>query len=164
MLKQNTKDASGQLLAWHYTTGQNFRLIVVDGFLCPTSVGVVPPERPAVWFSLNQRFEPTALKGTIDQDTGLNRPVSIDEMYEYGGGLVRFGVPPAQLFTGSAMRRRLRMSGKTWRGLAAAGRNVGAYPQQWFATPDPLPVSGLVVDVMNDAGRWERVQQVGEPA
>lgn len=79
-------------IVWHYTTGEKFALILADGEIVPATEGLdveqtaefiaeleeiiatggakdvaVPyRERPAVWFSKRQTWEPTATKGIYD--------------------------------------------------------------------------------------------------
>lgn len=72
-------------MAWHYTTGNKFPLIVADGLIRPAAIGVKPPERPIVWFSLAQHFEMTARKGLMNE-AGQFRTASIQETREFGGG------------------------------------------------------------------------------
>ena len=83
-------------IAWHYTTGQKFEQIAETGFILPASIGVKPPERPIVWFSLNQNFELTARKGWCDV-AGFVRTLSVQETREAGGGLVRLGLDASKL-------------------------------------------------------------------
>lgn len=149
------------VLAWHYTTGERFQLIVASGLLVPAAAGVVPPERPVVWFSLAQDFEPTALKGAVEPN-GKRRTMTLQEMREHGAGLVRFGLAPHALLTGDALRRQARINRATWAALRAAGRRVGADPGFWFGSLEALALADLVVDVEEGAGRWVRVQ--GTPA
>lgn len=61
------------MLAWHYTVGMWFQAIRLSGVLLPASSGVRPPERAILWFSLDQKFEPTARKAWIDNSSGQVR-------------------------------------------------------------------------------------------
>lgn len=153
--------ARTDVLAWHYTTGEKFRAIVASGYLMPTGALVKPPERPVLWFSLNQQFEPTARKAAID--AGVFRTLSVDETGRHCGGLVRFGLSPRKLLTGEKLRTRARIARPLWAGLCQVGIEQKADPALWFGCLDAVPVGSLAVEVMNDAGDWEQVQ-AGEGA
>jgi hypothetical protein len=148
--------ARSDVLAWHYTTGEKFVKIVASGYLMPTGVLVQPPERPVLWFSLNQRFEPTAQKAVIEG--GAMRILSVEETGQLCGGLVRFGMSPRKLLTGDKLRTRARIARPFWAGLCRAGVRQKADPAHWLGCLDAVPVDRLVIEVMNDAGEWERVQ------
>lgn len=120
------------LMAWHYTTADCLQGIEASSIIRPAIAGIPLSERPVAWFSLNQRFEPTAAKGLIDPVTRVQRSATIAEMMEFCGGLVRLGVPVRELLTGEALRRKARISNSTWRQLCAAGAACGASPSQWF--------------------------------
>ena len=100
--------AGHEVLAWHYTTGEKFKAIVTSGYLKPTGILVKPPERPVLWFSLNQQFEPTARKAAIEG--GAYRVLSVEETGRHCGGLVRFGLSPRKLLTGDKLRTRAPVS------------------------------------------------------
>ena len=148
--------ARPDVLAWHYTTGEKFKAIVASGYLMPTGILVKPPERPVLWFSLNQRFEPTARKGAIEG--GALRTLSIEETRQHCGGLVRFGLSPRKLLTGDKLRTRAHIARPLWAGLCRVGIQQKADPALWLGCLDAVPVERLAVDVMNEAGEWERVQ------
>jgi hypothetical protein len=73
-------------IAWHYTTLQKAHSIEADGKLRPATTGVPANEKPILWFSLAQEWEPTATKGIVNKGTGENRNLTIAEMIEYTGG------------------------------------------------------------------------------
>lgn len=151
--------AERDVLARHYTTGEKFKAIVASGYLMPTGVLVKPPERPVLWFSLNQQFEPTARKAAIDG--GAYRVLSVEETGRHCGGLVRFGLSPRKLLAGEKLRTRARIARPLWAGLARIGIQQKADPALWLGCLDAVPVEHLAIDVMNDAGEWERVQRGG---
>lgn len=148
--------AGHDVLAWHYTTGEKFKAIVTSGYLKPTGILVKPPERPVLWFSLNQQFEPTARKAAIEG--GAYRVLSIEETGRRCGGLVRFGLSRRKLLTGDKLRTRARIARALWAGLCRVGIQQKADPALWLGCLDAVPVEHLAIDVMNDAGEWERVQ------
>lgn len=146
-----------KVFAWHYTTGQNFLSITESGWLRPATAYVVPPEKPVLWFSLNQQFEPTALKGLADN--GVYRGATLEETYTIGGGLVRFGVSPHDLLGGERLRKRAHIDRRVWAGLAAVGIKAGADPALWMGTTTAIEASLTVIEVREShSGAWVRVQ------
>lgn len=144
-------------LAWHYTTGELFTEIMESGLLMTTSAGCPEHERPVLWFSMNQRWEPTANKAIID-DYGY-RGLTMQETKEYGRGLVRFGFPYTQLVPWIKLWKEAGMLPEHKRALEKTGRKQGANPYHWHGVFRDIPVSEiLVVEVMNDKDQWERVQ------
>ncbi len=90
--KQNADDK----YCWHYTTGEKFQAIA-DSNALYTEAKTTPHARiegmlDAIWFSVNQKWEPTATKAMMDESTGQLKQVSFGKMRQLGGGLVRFGV------------------------------------------------------------------------
>ena len=140
------------MMAWHYTIGQRFLPIMESGLLMPTKIGVTPPERPIVWFSMHQEFEPTARKWDA---TG--RVMDVLEMIRVGRGLVRFGSEPKRLLAGEALRKKARMLPRVWTGLAARGIAQGANPDDWCGTVVPVLVDRLVIEVTDADFKWVRV-------
>lgn len=150
-------------LAWHYTTGNLFKLIVEDGFILPAATAVFPPERPIVWFSINQQFELTARKWQVSKD-GTSRILSVQETRKYGGGLVRFGLDSRRLmpWKGGCLRKAAVMSYTIAKKLEHAGIAQGANPFEWFGSLDVIPISKCVIEVMDASGKWVEVPQGGE--
>lgn len=142
-------------LAWHYTTGDAFLEIVKSGFLITTSEHCPQHERPVLWFSMNQRWEPTAAKGIVENFQ--RRTASMQENKELGNGLVRFGYPHSKLIPWVELWKQVGILPAQKRGLEKAGREQGANPYHWYGCFHEIPVDQLVVEVMNDFDQWERV-------
>lgn len=149
-------------LLWHYTTWQCFENIVDDGVIRPTTAWIADEERPIVWFSSNQEWEPTSTKIYVPHD-GEARRLSKEELRVRGNGLVRFGVNrrTARL-DWTAMKRLSGMSRDTARELKVIGRRLGSKPEWWFGSFDPVPRSEWVAIDVLDEGRWVRVFRDGE--
>lgn len=143
-------------LAWHYTTGECFLRIVEMGMLIPTGIGSTPPERPVLWFSKRSDFEPTAIKAV--SHLGEVRQVSLQEMYEMGRGLVRFGYPTGRLLPWIKLREKAKIPAQLWGPLERAARRQGGNPDDWWGTTKGLHVDSLVVDVMDESMAWQRVR------
>ncbi|WP_038214371.1 hypothetical protein [Xenophilus azovorans] len=142
------------LKAWHYTTKARAVDILGDSILKPSSTGVQPPEKPVVWFSLNQRWEPTANKAIVHN--GALRTLTMTETHTVGGGLCRFGIDANKLLTGGALRRRASISHATWIGLTRHAQSGD--PRDWFGHVGPLGIHGLELQMLLDpAGEWETI-------
>src|SRR5580658_7140991 len=116
---------------WHYTTGEKFKQIVADGFIRCATVNVPPNEKPIVWFSTNQEWEPTANKMVYRE----GKPVrcTIEETEQRGEGLVRFGVAPETApHDWSALKESSGMSGRMAQGMYQAAIEQGARPGDWW--------------------------------
>lgn len=157
-MKTNTNDEGPEELVWHYTTGECFLQIVRMGRLLPTGIGSTPPEKPVLWFSNHPHFEPTAIK-TVSH-LGEARQLSLQEMYEMGRGLVRFGYPTRRLLPWVKLRKKAKIPTQLWDPLERVARRQGGNPDDWWGTTQGLDVESLVVDVMNRSMTWERVRSL----
>jgi hypothetical protein len=139
---------------WHYTTGENFVQIVTDDAIKPATEHVPKSERPIVWFSLNQWWEPTANKGRRTSD-GRIVTATMLEMCELGCGLARIGVDPETApYDWKTLRELSGMSPAMARGLYNAAIKQGARPGEWRGTFESVPQSQwTAVEVLQD-GRW----------
>lgn len=143
---------------WHYTTGQNFKQIVMSGVLLPTAKGVKPPERPILWFSADQYWEPTANKGMLGPG-GKIRSLTMLETRQYGGGLVRFGYDAAKCLRGEDLCTAARMKPKIWKGLIKVGLEQLADPVNWYGTTDAVVLGDInAIEVMDDSLQWVKVR------
>jgi hypothetical protein len=144
------------MIAWHYTTGQKFLAIVESGYLKPTNIDVRPPEKPILWFSLNQKWENTANKAILEADGEIKR-LSMQETRRLGGGLVRFGIKPNVLYLGNQLRIKASMSASIWKVLCKEGLKQNAKPSEWCGSLKPIPINKLFIEVMNKDFVWEKV-------
>lgn len=119
-------------LAWHYTTCVHLAAILQSGKLIPTGVGIESDERPALWFSMNQSWEPTANKAVHTPDGSVHQLKTMREVHEVMG-VVRIGVDPAKLklIGFDSFVRRSGISRTEASNLKAAGRKIGANPYDW---------------------------------
>jgi hypothetical protein len=150
---------------WHYTTGENLVQIVTDDAIKPATEHVPKNERPIVWFSLNQWWEPTANKGRRTAD-GRTVTATMMEMCELGGGLVRIGVAPETApYDWRTLRELSGMSSAMARGLYNAAIKQGARPGEWRGTFESVPqAQWTAVEVLQD-GRWVPLEQaMGVPS
>jgi len=164
---------------WHYTVGVKWELIEKSGVIKQATSGIPKGERPAVWFSTRQDWEPTATKGAlpkavfdqVDPKTGeaiidmkkLARheltQYSFEEMRRELKGMYRIGV------TGTAAPHSwsdfVQLSGVD-RVIAAAlvstAKERGADPEDWWCSFDPVPKSEWRSVEILFQGKWEPVE------
>jgi hypothetical protein len=141
--------------AWHYTTGEAFISIVESGVLRQATAFVPKNQRPVLWFSLNQDYEPTAAKAIMSEDGTIsfgNR----ESTRQLGRGLVRFGLDPKRLVTWRHLKKRAGIPSQLARALEASGRAIKARPDDWLGSFDAIGIEELVVEVWYE-GSWIRV-------
>ncbi|OEZ83366.1 hypothetical protein JAB6_29430 [Janthinobacterium sp. HH104] len=139
-------------IAWHYTTGQKFALIQKNGVLRPAHIGVLASERPVIWFSTNPVFEPTAAKAFVVD--GVRRMLTVREMYDLAGGVVRLGCRISRLKSGADLRKAAKMQPAIWNVLASVGKRLGASPAEWWGYVGALMLDDVTVEMMNDDLTW----------
>lgn len=143
------------MIAWHYTTGEKFELIQQSGMLLPADIGVEPPELPIVWFSLAPYYENSARKGIPDESGQAYRAATVEEMYELGDGLYRFGCPISKLLTGERLRKAAKMSMIQWKRLLKMAQHMKATPGDWWGLPGGnLEITGLRIEKMGPDMKW----------
>lgn len=151
--RQCPGDPRSTATVWHYTVGMHAEKILQFGLIRGATQHVPVNERPVVWFSMDQDFEPTATKLKIQN--GVTTSMSISEMIELGRGLVRFGRPPRTLFTGETLRKRARITSREWAMLKSAGLRMGADSRNWYGSVEPVDASLCTFEVMTKSGKWE---------
>jgi hypothetical protein len=144
-------------MVWHYTTGTYLQQILKTRVLRPTGAGIARGERPALWFSKEQYWEPTAQKawgspdgsvvllgmlGTFQRASGLGR-IGVDpnrvELCDFETFGATSGIPAADL---QAMKHR--------------GRKQGANPRNWLASFAPVPCENWAAVEVYNGTRWMR--------
>jgi len=141
------------MISWHYTTGDKYELIKKSGLLLPSDIGVSEPERPILWFSTHPKFEPTAMK-PLHGAQGFIRMLTLEELREMAGGLVRFHCPVRRLKFGENLRKEAKMKSKIWRGLAKAAIKVNANENDWWGHVGNMEIADLKVELMSNRMTW----------
>lgn len=145
------------MMAWHYTIGSYLERILGGGMLVPATAGVEAPERPVVWFSLNQHWEPTATKGIFGND-GARRMATMEEMWALGDGLFRFGTPARSLLAGETLIRKARISRRTWADLGRSASKCGGDSRDWLGHIGALPIADMRMQLLRSVdGAWSDV-------
>ena len=154
--RDTTQSPLASQWAWHYTTRTAHRAIKPSGYLLPTASGFEPVERYLLWFSMNDVFEPSALRYITTPD-GLRRRATVHEMMRAGRGLVRYGYSPYRLLRGIELLHAARIDAAEMDLFHRAGRAMGANSAIWLVSIRSIPVGALIVEFMNHAGDWMRV-------
>lgn len=146
------------MAVYHYTVPDRLLSIIARGLDLAT-VGLEERERPAVWFTTSEDYEPTARKGLLDEATGDSRTLSLKAMIVMSG-LARVEVEPeAAPLTWAAWRHGSGARSRVIKGLAASARELGSDIRLWRASFDPIPQDRIIgMDVWHE-GAWMRVAE-----
>jgi len=105
-----------------------------------------------VWFSTNQVYERTAIKG-VEIPGCPPRDATWEEMLSLG--LVRIGVRPETApYNWGALQVKSRMSNRLALGLVRVAKEVGAKPSEWRGTFEPVPRELWVAVERYENGIW----------
>lgn len=129
-------------IAYHYTIGTRADGIFASGEIRPATECVPSHELPVVWFSRNDKWEPTASKGITNGRT--QRTATMREMALFGNGLFRFGVDAETLIPWRHLLAAAGIRSGTVRRLERAGRKSGALPSDWFGNIGAVPMTRVV--------------------
>ena len=147
---------------WHYTTGTKFMGIVKEGRIRLADARVAIRERPAVWFSCRDGWEPTAGVGTMDEN-GKTRDATIAEMVADFGPLVRLEVPES--VARHTWEDHRRIGGVDWRAAAALVESAlaaRADPDEWRLSYQDVRLSEVTcVEASEDGRTWAPVVTLG---
>jgi len=150
------KQDSAPLLAWHYTLGIHLLRILENGYILPHDQPDTPAvECPLAWFSLNQRYDPSAAKRL--EVNGVRQPPTLPVMHQFGNGVYRLGVPPRSLLSGETLRKQARISKDRWQALAQQAQACGAAISDWYGSIDPVSASDCTIEAWQADGSWSRV-------
>lgn len=139
---------------FHYTTGILLGRIKVDGIIRPTAAGVPAGERPAVWLSFAEHWEPTATKYMRDS-AGNPVFITFEKMVEFAGaGRIEVATATAPIVW-QEFRSKSGMKSGDFRRLERAGVSNGSNPFNWRATFDPIPREKWLAVEIFDSKSWE---------
>jgi hypothetical protein len=145
--KQSAKQTPPKLV-FHYAPAAYLDAILESGELRPSNAGA-PNEKPLLWFSARQDWEPTSTKSVWIN--GRLRHLTFEEQ-ALTKGCIRFGLPRADprlmdwkrscAFGGTKASIR--------RAMEQYGKRLGAQPSDWFSVPEPILLSELRFEVLLD--------------
>lgn len=141
-------------LVWHYSTGAGFRRIINSGRLQPATQFVDPPEKPILWFSSNQTWEPTANKLLVNPDGTASRSASKEETRELCGGLVRFGCRINRLHAWPEIASQAEMPDAVAQSLEKLALDAGSNPNDWYGTTEPIRLDEIESIEIEAGGSW----------
>ena len=151
----DTQDSKGPLVLWHYTVVERLQRIVHGGEIRPATVGGPKRAKPAVWFSSNPVWEPTANRLWRDDIDGRTVRLSKDQTYVLGGGLARIGVAPdVAPHDWKAYRHLSGISADQAKAIYDEAVGAGSRPGEWFATFDIVPRSKWLAVEIWDNEQW----------
>ncbi|AWB33939.1 hypothetical protein [Orrella marina] len=142
---------------WHYTTGDHrLKSITGLGFLIPSNVGA-PKERPLLWFSANQEYEPTAIKMVARADGSIEQ-LTFEQQNELAG-CVRFGLPAAdrRLMSWKRACSFARTPRVVRTAMEQTGIQCGGNPAHWFAVSELIPVNSTKAQIWDEA-KWRALE------
>jgi hypothetical protein len=146
---------------WHYAPWAYLPKMVSGGVLQPSNAGA-PTELPLLWFSRNQRWEPTATKLVGDSHGNLLKISFLQQAQMFG--CIRFGIAAGddRLVGWEEACSTRGVSNRHKVSLEAAGRALVATPQDWFASRTAIPLPQLDLQVW--VGRWLPAESAAEMA
>ena len=136
---------------WHYAPWAHLPKIVESGVLRGSNAGA-DGERPMLWFSANQQWEPTATKMIHMQ--GKSVQLTFNQQVEKFG-CVRFGLPgnDFRLLNWKNSCATAGTPRETRRTLEKVGKMRGGNPAHWFAVSSEIPLGDLLFQIWID-GQW----------
>lgn len=142
------------MIAWHYTHGRHISNILGAGVIKPADIGIVHGEKPVVWFSLNQFWEETVVKGWLPHGGGPQRDLRMGGLHETFG-IYRIGVSlETASLTWDDIKRLSGMPQQVISGLQRVARKWGARPNEWRGTFEPVTRDKWVAVEVFDDSRW----------
>jgi hypothetical protein len=130
---------------WHYTLGTTLLRIVADKRIRRARVGLAKGERPAVWFTRRNEWEPTATKGLMSAKTGEVTMATREVMEEAGGALIRIEVPATVgRHTWADHRRVGQVDPRIADALEKDATERGSDPAEWRVSYHDVPWTAIL--------------------
>jgi len=135
---------------FHYTIEGKAHLIMKSGALIPT--GGNEREKPMLWFSLNRKYEPTAIKPLTMVGGKIHHPTFDEyaELFRLWRFRLSFG---GYLMSWERACKFARTPNKVRRGMEKVGKAQGGNPRHWFALAEPVELSRVTAEIYV-AGEW----------
>ena len=129
-------------MVWHYTTRQQGENIIKDGVIKVSKDDKKAGWKPAVWFSTQQFWEPTACKVINVDGSWLSGDEGMKSQHEIVG-IYRFGIifNATNLTTWAKYQYVSKISLQMYRSMEIAGKRGGGNPSDWFAIFHNIPRS-----------------------
>jgi hypothetical protein len=139
-------------MVWHYAPWAYLSEMVESGALRGSNTGALG-EKSMLWFSANQKWEPTATK-MLRKKNGATVQMTFKQQLQEAG-CIRFGIAAddSRLLNWNDACAYAGTPRETRRALERAGKKKGADPAHWFATAVTIPLAELKLHIFLD-GRW----------
>ena len=136
-------------LVWHYSTWAYLPEMVKWGQVFAGNAGA-ENEMPMLWFSSNQKWEPTATKIRISP-SGVNVQMTFAEQAKLFG-CIRLGLDARdpRLLDWKKACSFAKTPKKKRESLEQVGRMQGANPMHWHAISESVPLTELKLQVWRD--------------
>jgi len=136
-------------IIWHYTTIEKLESIMKDELLKVSEVERKFGLKPAVWFSKNDFWEPTATKMLSD-----GRCLSIDEQYELLG-MIRIAIEfNKQLVSWGKYRYESKINPSFHKTMEESGIEKGGNPKDWFCSFNNIQIEKFLDIEQYDGRKW----------
>jgi len=137
---------------FHYTTGLALAEILKDGKINVATENVTAKEKPVVWCSFRQDWEPSTMKGVTDAKTGKVRNATIPEIAFMGRGLARIEInASAAPYPWHIYIMQAGTPKRILKGLYNTAVAVGARVEDWRVSFEPIKEKDwLVVECSAD--------------
>jgi hypothetical protein len=143
-------------LIWHYTTKVHYPKIVNDGFLRPSKGDKTMGAKPALWFSKNPFWEPTATKLAGDSLGNIYK-LTLKQQLELFG-MIRFGVEfDNSLVSWSRYKYKSNIKNKWYSYLELSGIKQGANPNDWFVSFERVTSDKWVTVQEFNGKEWKEI-------
>ena len=125
-------------MIWHYTVGDNFASIYHSGVIQPATDYIALGEKPIVWFTTEEFWEPTVTKGRRRPD-GTVEDLGMRELVAEGFLLWRIGVAPETApYKWPELKKLSGMPSEEAAHLAKIAKDKGGHPSRWRGTFIPV--------------------------
>lgn len=154
-------------MVYHYTMGQNWKLIDESGELRPSLLNIQQGERPAVSFTRSSKFDGTAIPSLVRN--GQPRRLTLLEAAERAEGLYRIAVDEADApLTWHQYVKQAPIPAKIAKRLVVIANAEGAFVEDYRFSFPPVPRSKwLSVETFVfepgrfESGKWEPIPPNG---
>jgi hypothetical protein len=135
---------------WHYTYGPHFDEICQTGVILPATLFVFPPEKPVVWFSIEETWEPTVWKIHNGRELKFDGIVAEFSAFRISPN----DVGRKLLHHYRHLERLAKTPTNMRKHLEKEGRARGANPGFWFFSLEPITLDLWESIQVFEDGRW----------
>ena len=137
---------------YHYSALVTLPQIDASGYLRPSNAGGAADETPLLWFSKNQRWEPTATK-LVMTSSGPVKLTLAEQLEQFG--CIRFGLPfdDPRMMDWRKACKVASISTAERKSLETVGKQDGALPSDWFAVKEIIYLNEVSFEVYHQ-NKW----------